>query len=185
MTMQSSVSTEQDLTTIYMSVEVSRSSWVVGIYCPATDNKIGIHKLEPSAANELIKLAHKAQGRAGPDSRVVLCHEISYEGFWLARYLAEWAPDVVVIDPASLQVDRRAKSVKTDRIVATRMIRTLKAWCTGDSDALSRVRVPSMADEDRRRLLRERDALVAERRRLCNRIKWEPYFYGNLSSCGP
>ena len=128
-TIQSPLSTEQDLTTIYMSVEVSRSSWVVGIYCPATDNKIGIHKLEPSATNDLINLAHKAQGRVGTGSRVVLCYEISYEGFWLARYLAKWAPDfeVVVIDPASLQVDRRAKSVKTDRIDATRMIRALKA----------------------------------------------------------
>ena len=59
----------------------------------------------------------------------MLCYEISYEGFWLARHLESRAPDMdgVVLDPASLQVDRRFKKGKTDRLDAERMIRARKA----------------------------------------------------------
>ncbi len=104
---------------------------------------------------------------------MILCYEISDEGVWLARTLADQAPDiaVVVIDPASLQDNRRAKAVKTDRMDATRMIRALKTWVAGDSDALAPVCVPSVADEDRRRIQRERGSLVSERGRLGNRIR--------------
>ena len=82
----------------------------------------------------------------------MLCYAIRYEGFWLARYLESRAPDMdgVVLDPASLQLDRRFKKVTTDRLDAERMIRAWKAWHAGDGDALSRVRVPSVEEEDQR-----------------------------------
>ncbi len=162
-----------DLNTIYLSVEVSRSSWVVGVYCPASDDNIGTHKLGPGCAQEVIELAYKAQSRTGQPGPILLCYEAGYEGFWLARYLEREATDieVVIIDPASLEVDRRAKTVKTDRIDAIRMIRALKAWNAGDSDVLARVRVPTIATEDQRRIGRERDTLQIERQRGRNRIR--------------
>ena len=162
-----------DLNTVFLSVEVSRSSWVVGIHCPATDENIGTHKLEPNDVAGIIGLAYKARSRTVSDAPVLLCYEAGYEGFWLARCLEVQAPDieVIIIDPASLEVDRRARKVKTDRIDATRMIRALKAWKSGDNDVLARVRVPTIKDEDRRRIGRERDALISERQRYCNRIR--------------
>ena len=162
-----------DINTVFLSVEVSRSSWVVGVYCPATDENIGTHKLEPNDVPGIIELAYRARSRVASETPVVLCYEAGYEGFWLARCLERHAPDieVIIIDPASLEVDRRAKKVKTDRIDAARMIRALKAWKSGDNDVLARVRVPAIEDEDRRRIGRERDALISERQRYRNRIR--------------
>ena len=177
---QNSSQTEPDINTVYCSVEVSRSSWVIGVYCPTTDTAIGTHKLEAADTSALLELVRKKQDRIGPPATVLLCYEAGYEGFWLVRYLNHQAPDidVVVLDPASLQIDRRAKKVKTDRMDALRMIRALKAWHSGDSDALSRVRVPSVEEEDRRRLIRERDTLLADRQRGLNRIKGLLYLHG-------
>ena len=77
----------------------------------------------------------------------------------------------VVLDPASLLVNRKAKQRKTDRIDAKKMVRALLAHDRGDAAVLSRVRVPSVAEEDRKRLIRERRRLVMERTSFTNSIK--------------
>ena len=68
--------------------------------------------------------------------------------------------ETVVLDPASLLVNRKAKQRKTDRIDAKKMVRALLAHDRGDAAVLSQVRVPSVEQEDRKRLLRERQRLV-------------------------
>ena len=160
--------------TLYVSIEVSRSSWVVGLKGPACD-RIGLHTLGPSDVDGLAALIarHRARGAraVGGSVRVLCCYEAGYEGFWLARRLGlERSLEVVVLDPASLPVDRRAKQRKTDRIDARKMVRALVAYDRGETTALRRVRVPSVEEEDRRRLLRERRCLVKERTALCNRM---------------
>ncbi len=77
---------------------------------------------------------------------------------------------MVVRDPASLEVVRRRKKAKTDRTGARRMVRALRAWDCGDRDAMSPVRIPTVAEEEGRRLLRRRERLVRERRRLANAV---------------
>ena len=79
--------------------------------------------------------------------------------------------ETVVLDPASLLVNRKAKQRKTDRIDAKKMIRALLAHDRGDATVLSRVRVPSVEEEDRKRLLREHRRLVKERTSLTHSIK--------------
>ena len=79
--------------------------------------------------------------------------------------------ETIVLDPASLLVNRKAKQRKTDRIDAKKMVRALLAHDRGDAAVLSRVRVPSVDEEDRKRLLRERKRLVKERTSLTNSIK--------------
>ena len=76
-----------------------------------------------------------------------------------------------VIDPASVQVDRRARRAKTDHIDAKRLLRSLMAYLRGEPKVWSVLRVPSVAEEDDRRLHRERDRLIAERGQHVNRIK--------------
>ena len=76
--------------------------------------------------------------------------------------------ETVVLDPASILVNRKARQRKTDRIVAKKMLRALLAHDRGDAAVLSRVRVPSIEEEDRKRLLRERRRLVEERISLTN-----------------
>ncbi|MCY4497258.1 MAG: transposase [Rhodospirillaceae bacterium] len=104
--------------------------------------------------------------------RALRCYEAGYEGFWLERWLdRKMSIETVVLDPASLLVNRKAKQRKTDRIDAKKMVRALLAHDRGDAAVLSRVRVPSVEEEDRKRLLRERRGLVKERTSLTNSIK--------------
>lgn len=76
-----------------------------------------------------------------------------------------------MIDPGSLQVNRRGRRVKTDRIDVKVLLRTLIAWCRGERHVWSLVRIPSVDEEDLRRSHRERGRLVRERTAHINRIK--------------
>jgi transposase len=102
---------------------------------------------------------------------IVSCYEAGYDGFWLHRLLEAHGIRNYVIDPASLQVDRRARRAKTDRVDVERMLRSLMAYLRGEPKVWSIVRVPSVAEEDDRRLHRERDRLINERIQHVNRIK--------------
>ena len=131
-----------------------------------------MHKLAPADTGGILEKIGKACAGEGGPSRVLLTYEAGYEGFWLARWLGEHAPeiDVVVCDPASLEVVRRKRRAKTDRIDARKMVRALRAWDGGDRDAMSPVRIPTVEEEDAKRLLRRRERLVKERLRLANAI---------------
>ena len=114
----------------------------------------------------------RAERALGREVRVLCCYEAGYEGFWLARWLArEMSIETALLDPASLLVKRKAKQRKTDRVDAKKMVRALPAHERGDAAVLSRVRVPRVAEEDRKRLLRERRLPVKERTSLSNSIE--------------
>ena len=166
---------EAEHSTLYVAIEISRKSWVVGIKSP-TSKKIGLHSLRPADKEGLRDLIEtqraKVEQALDREIRVLCCYEAGYEGFWLERWLdREMSIETVVLDPASLLVNRKAKQRKTDRIDAKKMIRALLAHDRGDAAVLSQVRVPSVEEEDRKRLLRERLRLVKERTSLTNSIK--------------
>ncbi len=71
-------------------------------------------------------------------------------------------------DPASLEVVRKKRRAKTDRISARKMVRALRARDGGDRDAMSPVRIPTVGEEDAKRLLRRRERLTKERLRHAN-----------------
>ncbi len=153
--------------TLYVAVEVSRKGWVVGLKSPLGE-RIGLHSIGAADVESLKGLVehHRAKAERGTDwqVRTVCCYEAGYEGFWLARWLDQaMAVETVVLDPASLLVNRMAKQRKTDRIDAKKMVRALLAHDRGDAAVLSSVRVPSVEEEDRKRLIRERRRLVKER----------------------
>lgn len=158
---------------IFVSVEMSRSKWVIGLQTPSAD-KVALHELACGDVDALLALIERARsrvGKAADEAAVAVCYEAGYEGFWLYRRLAPLGIRVVVIDPASLLVDRRAKRAKTDRIDARGMVRALMAWARGERQVLSEVRVPTVEQDDARRGLRERQRLVKERTAHGNRIK--------------
>jgi transposase len=113
-----------------------------------------------------VKLA--ASGSNSPDA--MICYEAGYEGLWLYGRLIALGIRVVVVDPASLLVDRRAMRARTDRIDARSMVRALMAWARGERQVLSEVRVPTDEQDDARRGLRERQRSVKERTTHGNRI---------------
>ena len=160
--------------TIYAAVEVSRKSWTVALHTPDA-GRIGLHTVpaaDTAALAGLIDRARDALERQhGLRPRVLCGYEAGYEGFWLARRLTRLGVEPLVLDPASLPASRKAKQAKTDRLDAAGMVRALMAFDRGEPLAPNPVRVPSIAEEDRRRLLRERRRLVKQRTMLANSVK--------------
>jgi transposase len=157
-----------------LAIELSKKSWIVAVNTPLSD-KISRHTLEPCDGKELLDLCERIRTRVARETKkhveVVSCYEAGYDGFWLHRLLEAHGIRNYVIDPASLQVDRRARRAKTDRVDAERLLRSLMAYLRGEPKVWSVVRVPSVAEEDDRRLHRERDRLISERIQHVNRIK--------------
>jgi transposase len=157
-----------------LAIELSKKSWIVAVNTPLSD-KISRHTLEPCDGKELLDLCERIRTRVARETKkhveVVSCYEAGYDGFWLHRLLEAHGIRNYVIDPASLQVDRRARRAKTDRVDAERLLRSLMAYLRGEPKVWSVVRVPSVAEEDDRRLHRERDRLISERIQHANRIK--------------
>ena len=148
---------------------------MVGVKRPASE-KIGLHPIGPVDVESLRDLIQNQRAGAecalGPEVRPLRCYEAGHEGFWLERWLnREMSIETVVLDPASPLVNWKAKQRKTDRIDAKKMVRALLAHDRGAAAVLSQMRVPSVEEEDRKRLLRERRRLVKERTPLTNSIK--------------
>src|ERR1700756_5760120 len=108
---------------------------------------------------------------SGKAPSIVLCYEAGYDAFWLARFLKARGIECLVVDAASMQVNRRARRAKTDRIDVGILPRPLIKGCGGDRHVWCVVRVLGVDEEDLRRSRRERDRLVRERTAHINRIK--------------
>ena len=156
------------------AIELSKKSWVIGFITPLSE-KISRRTLKGCDWKGLLDLIEEVRARVSRETgraiEVISCYEAGYDGFWLHRQLEAHGIRNYVIDPASLQVDRRARRVKTDRIDTERLLRSLMAYLRGEPKVWSVVRVPSVTEEDARRLHRERDRLVSERVQHVNRIK--------------
>src|SRR5690242_15903314 len=161
-------------TTLFASLELSKARWLVTVSAPGGE-KLSRYTAAGGAGGALLDLLARlrttVERRAGLPVRVVVIQEAGLDGFWLHRLLEANGIESHVVDPASIAVDRRKRRRKTDAIDAEGLLRTLMAWMRGERRVCSMVRPPSPADEDRRRLCREREALVTERIRHTNRIK--------------
>ena len=156
------------------AIELSKQSWVIGFTTPLSA-KISRRILSGGDWKGLLELIEDVRARMsreiGRPVEVMSCYEAGYDGFWLHRQLEAHGVRNYVIDPASLQVDRRMRRAKTDRIDTERLLRSLMAYLRGEPKVWSVVQVPSVAAEDARRLHRERDRLISERVQHVNRIK--------------
>jgi transposase len=158
--------------TIITAVELSARSWLVSAQVAGVARQCR-QKLAPSAAALLEHLDHLRQRaeRAGKRvGRVVVAYEAGRDGFWLARWLLEHGIEVYVIQPSSVPVDRRARRAKTDVLDVEMLLRTTLAWLRGEPRVCSMVPIPSEAEEDGRRPLRERQDLIRERLAITNKI---------------
>ena len=160
--------------TIYVAIELSQRSWVIVMHSP-DQARLSQHKLPPGGYEALLELLEKVKTRVarttGGVPAIVSCYEAGYDGFWLHRRLEAAGIENVVIDPASLSVERRARRAKTDRIDGEKMIRALLAYRRGEPRVMSVVRVPTPEQEDARRRTRERERLVREQTGHVNRLR--------------
>jgi transposase len=164
-----------ELSAIFVSLELSRTSWLVTSLSPGGGERMSKHSVRagdlPALLARLAWLRERACARTGRTSPIVAIHEAGLDGFWVHRALEAQGVESHVVDPASVAVSRRHRRAKTDRIDGEALVRTLLAFKRGEPRVCSMVRPPSPEEEDRRRVCRERRTLTAERVEHVNRIK--------------
>src|SRR4051812_11553987 len=160
--------------TLYASLELSRSTWLVTSLAPDS-RKMSKHSVAAGDGAALLALLARLRGRvARPDGEavgIVVIQEAGRDGFWLHRRLEAEGVESHVVDPASIAVPRRQRRAKTDAIDGETLLRTLLAWRRGEPRVCAMVAAPTPEQEDRRRTSRERGTLLEERVRHTNRIK--------------
>jgi transposase len=122
-----------------------------------------------AAVDEVVQRARARFGLASA-VRVISCYEAGRDGFWIHRALVTRGFENRVVDSSSIEVNRRKRRAKSDRLDAVKLVLMLARVCAGDRGAWSEVRVPSAAAEAARHRSRERTALTAEQTRLKNQI---------------
>jgi transposase len=164
-----------DLGAIFISLELSRSSWVVTSLSPGGGEKMSRHSVPGGDVATLMErfrvLKDKARARTGHDFLIIVIQEAGLDGFWIHRVLEKEGIESHVVDPASVATSRRRRRAKTDRLDGEALVRALLAFKRGEPRVCAMVRVPSPENEDARRLTRERKTLTNERVAHVNRIK--------------
>ena len=105
-----------------------------------------------------------------PTAMVRSCYEAGRDGFWLHRYLTSTGIDNRVVDSSSIEVNRRQRRAKSDRLDVRKLLTMLMRYHAGESTVWSVLRVPTVEEEDRRHLHRELRTLKKEHTRITNRI---------------
>src|ERR687894_1067922 len=160
---------------VFVSLELSRSTWLVTSLSPGGGEKMSKHSVRGGDAAGLLELLAglraRTQARTGKTFPVIVIQEAGLDGFWVHRVLEKEGIESHVVDAASVLTSRRRRRAKTDRIDGETLLRTLLAYKRGEPRVCAMVRAPSPEEEDRRRLCRERKTLVPERVEHVNRIK--------------
>jgi transposase len=154
---------------LYVAFELSSSTWKIAC---SDGNKLR-HVTVPAGDLDQVQralIAAKRHFGLGDKVHTVSCYDAGRDGFWLHRYLHSCGIDNVVVDSASLEVNRRLRRAKTDRVDAGKLLSMLIRYHGGERQLWKVVRVPSREDEDARHLHRELEALKSERTRHRNRI---------------
>jgi transposase len=157
---------------LYIAIELSNETWKLGF-------TIGFGqapRLRDVKARDLTALANEirmAKERFGLPENAPMrcCYEAGRDGFWLHRYLLTLGVTNQVVDSASIEVNRRKRRAKTDRLDVGKLLTMLLRYYLGEEKVWSVVHVPCPEDEDQRQLHRELMALKAERTHYINQVK--------------
>lgn len=161
-----------NFTVLHLAFELGNKTWKLGFtiglgqkprerVVPARDLPRVLEEI--TAAKRRFKL---------PDStRVVSCYEAGRDGFWLHRALVAAGVENQVVDSSSIEVKRRARRAKTDRLDLGKLMTMLIRYHSGETKVWSVVHVPNVEEEDQRQLHRDLADLKTERAREINRIK--------------
>ena len=156
---------------LYSSFELGDKKWQMSL----CDSRRCVSRYTVAAgdtaavADCIVKAA--ARLRTGSKAQVHSCYEAGRDGWWLHRWLSDMSVTNYEVDASSIEVSRRARRAKTDRIDLAQLMRAFLAYLRGEPGVCSMVRVPTLEEEDRKRRTRARDRLVQERTAHTNRIK--------------
>jgi len=159
-------------TLLYLAFEMGNSQWklgfTIGLGQAPRRRTISAGDL-PQLQEEILRA--KRRFGLGEEVRVISCYEAGRDGFWLHRYLVSEGIENIIVDSASLEVNRRKRRVKTDRVDLRKLLTMLIRYQSGEQKVWQVVRVPSVEQEDGRQLHRELSTLKTERTQHINRIK--------------
>jgi transposase len=158
--------------TLYVAFELGKKDWKLaltsGFGVPAVLRTVasgdlgGVERALRQGCQRLGLPAH---------APVVSCYEAGRDGFWIHRALTQRGIANRVVDSASIEVSRRARRAKTDRLDALKLVQMLVRVCLGERDVWHEVRVPTVADEAARQVSRERTDLVQAQTRVINQMR--------------
>ena len=158
--------------TLYVAFELSQKEWVLGM-TPGFATDPWVRRVARSDLRAVERVVREARRHFGlrADAPVLSCDEAGRDGFWVHRALTRLGIANRVVDSASIEVNRRARRAKTDRIDARKLVRMLVRVCAGERRVWSEVRIPTVADEAARQVSRERTALTQDQTRLINQMR--------------
>jgi len=165
--------------TLLLAFELGVNKWKLGCTTGAAQRPRE-RQVPAGDCQTVLEEIRRAKSRFGlpEEARVVSCYEAGRDGFWLHRFLVSQGVENIVVDSASIEVNRRYRRAKTDRLEVQKLLTLLLRHAAGAKKVWSVVRVPSVAEEDRRQLHRELLTTKRDRTRVINRIK------GLLAGCG-
>jgi transposase len=164
-----------DLGAIFVSLELSRSTWLITSLSAGAGEKMSKHSVPAGDIGALLarlsEFKRKTFARTGKSFPIIVIQEAGLDGFWIHRVLQKEGIESHVVDPSSIATSRRRRRAKTDRIDGEALLRALLAYKRGEPRVCAMVKAATPEEEDRRRLCRERKVLIAERVGHVNRIK--------------
>jgi transposase len=150
-----------------VSLELSGTSWKLALPDGKQDRPAIYTVNDEAPASRLLHVVAvidivKHKWKLSQQVRVAVIHEAGQDGFWISRTLSTRGYQVLVVDPASIPVERHSRRAKTDWLDAIRLVMCLRAWMRGERDRMRVVRVPSLETEAQRHLVRDRGELQKE-----------------------
>src|SRR5271167_3307947 len=156
---------------LHMAFELGEKNWKLalgdGVRSPSR------YTVAAGDTAMLLECMAKAKARCelAVEASMHSCYEAGRDGFWLHRWLIAQGIDNIVVDSASIEVNRRARRAKTDRLDGDKLLAMLIRYGAGERRVWSVVRVPTPEEEDARRAHRELGRLGHERTAHINRIR--------------
>ena len=168
---------------LYISLELSNKKWKLTYGDGQRKRERTITAADLEAFQEELAKTRK-RFRLEEGCKIYSCYEAGRDGFWIHRYLESVGIENIVVDPASIEVSRRKRRAKTDRLDGLKLLTMLMRHHGGEKKVWSVAKVPTPAQEDERRLNRERNRLIKERGAHAARIKSLLVLYGIHAEVG-
>jgi transposase len=157
---------------LLLAFELGERSWKLG-FTTGMGQRPRIRVIAAGAVDRVVEEVARAKNRLKlpAETPVVSCYEAGRDGFWLHRWLRAQGVTNHVVDSSSIEVNRRARRAKTDRLDLMGLLNLLARYCLGDRRVWRVVRVPSVAEEDARQLHRTWESVQQDRSRLRCRLQ--------------
>ena len=169
----STIQISEERPTLMLAMELGETGWLLG-FASAYGQRPLRRKIASRDRNALLGQIAWAKEKLGlqADAYGVSCYEAGRDGFWLHRFQQSRGIESLVVDSSSIEVNRKKRRAKTDRVDLVALLDLLGRHLAGSAKKVwSVVRVPSVEDEDRRHLHRELKLAKKDRTRVSHRMK--------------